>query len=49
MAEAYCFAHHFLCPRPLIHAVQQVVQPVAEAEQQAAREALSRLLPDEHH
>ena len=23
MAEAYCFAHHFLCPRPLIHAVQQ--------------------------
>ena len=23
MVEAYCFAHHFLCPRPLIHAVQQ--------------------------
>lgn len=23
MAEAYCFAHHLLCPRPLIHAVQQ--------------------------
>lgn len=23
MAEAYCFAHHFLCPRPLVHAVQQ--------------------------
>ena len=23
MAEAYCFAHHFLCPRPLIHAVRQ--------------------------
>ena len=23
MAEAYCFAHHFLCPRPLIAAVQQ--------------------------
>ena len=23
MAEAYCFAHHFLCPRPLIHAIQQ--------------------------
>lgn len=23
MAEAYTFAHHFLCPRPLIHAVQQ--------------------------
>ena len=23
MAEAYCFAHHFLCPRPLIYAVQQ--------------------------
>lgn len=22
MAEAYCFAHHFLCPRPLIRAVQ---------------------------
>ena len=23
MAEAYCFAHHFLCPRPLIYAIQQ--------------------------
>lgn len=23
MAEAFCFAHHFLCPRPLIHAVMQ--------------------------
>ena len=23
MAEAYAFAHHFLCPRPLIHAIQQ--------------------------
>lgn len=23
MAEAYTFAYHFLCPRPLIHAVQQ--------------------------
>ena len=23
MAEAYCFAHHFLSPRPLIHAVQE--------------------------
>ena len=23
LAEAYCFAHHFLCPRPLIHAVQE--------------------------
>lgn len=23
MAEAYCFAHHFLCPRPLLYAVQQ--------------------------
>ena len=23
MAEAYCFAHHFLCPRPLISAIQQ--------------------------
>lgn len=22
-AEAYCFAHHLLCPRPLIHAVQE--------------------------
>lgn len=23
MAEAYCFAHHLLCPRPLIYAIQQ--------------------------
>lgn len=23
MAEAYCFAHHFLCPRPLVYAIQQ--------------------------
>ena len=23
MAEAYAFAHHFLCPRPLLYAVQQ--------------------------
>jgi len=23
MAEAYCFAYHFLCPRPLIYAIQQ--------------------------
>ena len=23
MAEAYTFAHHFLCPRPLLHAVLQ--------------------------
>ena len=23
MAEAYCFAYHFLCPRPLIHAIRQ--------------------------
>ena len=23
MAEAYCFAHHFLCPRPVIHAIRQ--------------------------
>lgn len=23
MEEAYCFAHHFLCPRPLIHAIQE--------------------------
>ena len=23
MAEAYCFAYHFLCPRPLIHAVNE--------------------------
>lgn len=22
MAEAYCFAHHFLCPRPIIRAIQ---------------------------
>ena len=22
MAEAYCFAYHFLCPRPLIHAIR---------------------------
>ena len=22
MAEAYCFSHHFLCPRPLISAIQ---------------------------
>ena len=28
MAEAYCFAHHFLCPRPLIHAVQESGIPV---------------------
>ena len=28
MAEAYCFAHHFLCPRPLIHAVQQSGLPL---------------------
>ena len=28
MAEAYCFAHHFLCPRPLIHAIQQSWIPV---------------------
>lgn len=27
MAEAYCFAHHFLCPRPLIHAIQQSCIP----------------------
>lgn len=23
MAEAYCFAHHFLCPRAVIHAIRQ--------------------------
>lgn len=23
MAEAYAFAHHLLCPRPLIHAIQE--------------------------
>lgn len=23
LAEAYAFAHHFLCPRPLIHAIQE--------------------------
>lgn len=28
MAEAYCFAHHFLCPRPLIHAIQQSAIPL---------------------
>ena len=22
-AEAFCFAHHLLCPRPLIHAIQE--------------------------
>ena len=22
-AEAYCFAHHLLCPRPLVHAIRQ--------------------------
>ena len=28
MAEAYCFAHHFLCPRPLINMVQQSCIPL---------------------
>lgn len=28
MAEAYCFAHHFLCPRPLINAIQQSQIPL---------------------
>jgi hypothetical protein len=23
MEEAFCFAHHLLCPRPLIHAIQE--------------------------
>ena len=27
MAEALCFAHHLLCPRPLIHAVLQSGMP----------------------
>lgn len=27
-AEAYCFAHHLLCPRPLIHALHQAGVPV---------------------
>lgn len=27
-AEAYCFAHHLLCPRPLIHAIQQAGIPL---------------------
>lgn len=27
-AEAYCFAHHLLCPRPLIHALHQAGIPV---------------------
>lgn len=26
-AEALCFAHHFLCPRPLIHAIQETGIP----------------------
>lgn len=30
MAEAYCFAHHLLCPRPLIHAIQQEVPMTVE-------------------
>lgn len=30
MAEAYCFAHHLLCPRPLIHAIQQEVPVTVE-------------------
>lgn len=28
MAEAYCFAHHLLCPRPLIKAIQDAGIPV---------------------
>ena len=28
MAEAYCFAHHLLCPRPLIHAIQEANIPL---------------------
>jgi hypothetical protein len=28
MAEALTFAHHFLCPRPLIHAVQEAGIPL---------------------
>ena len=27
-AEAYCFAHHLLCPRPLIHAIREAGIPV---------------------
>lgn len=28
MAEAYCFAHHLLCPRPLIRALQEEGVPI---------------------
>lgn len=27
-AEAYCFAHHLLCPRPLIHAIRSAGIPM---------------------
>ena len=27
-AEAYCFAHHLLCPRPLIHAIREAGIPL---------------------
>ena len=30
MAEAYCFAHHLLCPRPLIHAIQHEIPMTVE-------------------
>ena len=30
MAEAYCFAHHLLCPRPLIHAIMQEIPVTVE-------------------
>lgn len=28
MEEAFCFAHHFLCPRPIVHAIQQSRVPL---------------------
>ena len=30
MAEAYCFAHHLLCPRPLVHAIMQEIPLTVE-------------------
>ena len=30
MAEAYCFAHHLICPRPLIHAIRQEIPLTVE-------------------
>ena len=28
MAEAYCFAHHLLCPRPLLHGIRRAGLPL---------------------